>query len=136
MEVDINSYLLMVIYASLIFNIGITLYGIFFKPHLTKKIIAVSIFSDTANIIAIFIGYRRWPSLHEPTLLAHLEELVNYREALEELVIRSVDPLPQVLVITAIVIGLAVQLYLVSLAINLYRAYNTLDSREIRRLKG
>ena len=48
----------------------------------------------------------------------------------------SVDPLPQALVLTAIVIGLAVTLFLVFLTLQAYRLYKTTDVREIAKLRG
>lgn len=43
-----------------------------------------------------------------------------------------VDPVPQALVLTAIVIGVAVLAMALSLAIRLYQHYGTLDMREIK----
>ncbi|MEM1696139.1 MAG: sodium:proton antiporter [Desulfurococcaceae archaeon] len=129
----INTYLLSVVVASLFVNTAIALYGVFFKPHYTKKVIALTILSDTANTFAIYLGYRRWTEqgpAKPPVLLEHEEK------ALEVLVERGVDPLPQALVLTAIVIGLAVILFLVFLGYVLYVHYGTLDMREIKRLRG
>jgi multicomponent Na+:H+ antiporter subunit C len=42
-----------------------------------------------------------------------------------------VDPVPQALVLTAIVIGMAVVLFMVFLALQVYRIYHTLDARKI-----
>ena len=47
-----------------------------------------------------------------------------------------VDPLPQAMVLTAIVIGLATTAMLMAIAIRLYRKYKTFDIREIKNLKG
>jgi multicomponent Na+:H+ antiporter subunit C len=47
-----------------------------------------------------------------------------------------VDPLPQALVLTSIVIGLAVTALLVAIAIRIYEKYGTFDITKIRRLKG
>jgi len=129
----INTYLLSVVLASLLANFVISLYAIFFKPHYIKKIIALTIFSDTANTFAIFIGYRRWIN-QNPSKVPVLTDL-NPR-AVEEFAKLAVDPLPQALVLTAIVIGLAVTLFLVFLGWILYSHYKTLDMREIRRLRG
>jgi multicomponent Na+:H+ antiporter subunit C len=52
------------------------------------------------------------------------------------LLLEQVDPLPQALVLTAVVIGLAVTLFLVFLGYILYTHYKTLDMREIKKLKG
>jgi multicomponent Na+:H+ antiporter subunit C len=48
----------------------------------------------------------------------------------------SVDPLPQALVLTAIVIALGSLALMVSMCIRIYEKYGTLDITEIRRLKG
>lgn len=47
-----------------------------------------------------------------------------------------VDPLPQAMVLTAIVIGFAVTAFLLVLALNAYLKLKTDDMDEIRRLKG
>jgi multisubunit Na+/H+ antiporter MnhC subunit len=43
-----------------------------------------------------------------------------------------VDPVPQVLVLTAIVIGVGVQALAVALLVRVYRTYGTLDVRELK----
>ncbi len=73
-------------------------------------------------LLLILIGYRiggRAP-IHDPA-----REIVN-----------MVDPLPQALVLTAIVIGLAVLGLLISIALRIYEKYGTFDITEIRKLKG
>lgn len=130
----INTYLLLVVLSSLLVNAVLSIYGVFFKPHYTKKIIALTILSDTMNTFAIYLGYRRWINElnpRPPVLMAPPTP-----EALREFAVRAVDPLPQALVLTAIVIGLAVTLFLVFLGYILFRHYRTLDMREIRRLRG
>ena len=47
-----------------------------------------------------------------------------------------VDPLPQAMVLTAIVISFAVTAFLLVLALDAYRKFKTDDLDEIRRLKG
>lgn len=47
-----------------------------------------------------------------------------------------VDPLPQALVLTAIVIGLATVAMLLAVVIRLYGKYKTFDIREINKLRG
>jgi multicomponent Na+:H+ antiporter subunit C len=48
----------------------------------------------------------------------------------------AVDPLPQALVLTSIVIGLGVLALMVALCVRLYERYGTFDITEIRRLRG
>ena len=47
-----------------------------------------------------------------------------------------VDPLPQALVLTAIVIGLAVTALMAAITVRLYEKYGTLDITEMQQLKG
>lgn len=129
----INTYLLMVTLVAMIVNFVLSLYGVFFKPHYIKKIIALSILSDTANTIALYIGYRKWIDGVPPTIPVITNRSV---EGIYDVVRRSVDPLPPALVLTAVVIGLATTLFLVYLGYVLYTHYKTLDMREIKRLKG
>ena len=74
------------------------------------------------NLFFILVGYRiesRSP------ILAKTQEILN-----------MVDPLPQALVLTAIVIGLAVTALIVAIAIRIYERYGTFDITQIRRLRG
>lgn len=135
--IELVPYLLMILFIAIIVNLGIALYGIFYKPHLTKKIISLTILGDTANTLAILIGYRRWVSSYSPSKPPVYTNWTEHsKHTLELFVKQSVDPLPQALVLTAIVIGLAVNLFLVFLALQIYRMYGTLDMREIRKLRG
>ncbi len=117
-------------YLTLIGLIAIAVYGIVRRPNLIKKIIALSILGDTANTFIIFIGFRRGlatvPIL--PTLKPTLEQLMTFKNT-------AVDPLPQCLVLTAIVINMSVTAFLTALAIQLYRLYGTLDVREAVKLR-
>ena len=54
----------------------------------------------------------------------------------QEYINQSVDPLPQALVLTSIVIGLGVVAVMVSLAVRLYDKYGTFDITKIRKLRG
>jgi multicomponent Na+:H+ antiporter subunit C len=47
-----------------------------------------------------------------------------------------VDPLPQALVLTSIVIGLGVTALVISIALRIYEKYGTFDITKIRKLKG
>ncbi|MEM4824135.1 MAG: sodium:proton antiporter, partial [Zestosphaera sp.] len=57
-------------------------------------------------------------------------------EDLGRFINQAVDPLPQALVLTAIVIGLAVTLFLVFLTLQVYRLYGTTDVRKVAKLRG
>lgn len=136
MSINVDVFLFSVMIFSLIMNIGISLYGVFRRPSLIKKILALTILGDTANVIAIVVGYRRWPTPESPPIPPVLTDLKPTPETLQAFASAAVDPLPQALVLTAVVIGLAVTVFLVFLAIQVYRLYGTMDMRKIARLRG
>ena len=120
------------IYTSIIVIIVLTIYGMAARPNIVKKLIMLSILSDTGNLLAVVIGVRSgfikppvFPGVTFTNILKPgMEELSKFAE-------EAVDPLPQVLVVTAIVIGLAVLVFLSYVALLLYRKYGTLDVRLI-----
>lgn len=126
----LEQFLVVLTLYSLLVTAGISLYGIVGRPSITKKIISLTIFGDTLNVLAIFIGFRVFslpPVILKPDLT--VDDLLKFAAS-------AVDPLPQALVLTAIVIGLAVNLFLVFLALQVYRLFGTLDSRKVRELRG
>lgn len=115
-------------------NLGLSIYGAIAKPNFLKKLIMLTILGDSANLFAIMIGYKLW----RPGILLQPPILLNWSpspEAIEEFIEKSVDPLPQALVLTAIVIGLAVTLFLTMMILLLYRHFGTVDADVIGDLK-
>ncbi|MFA4990966.1 MAG: sodium:proton antiporter [Candidatus Omnitrophota bacterium] len=104
----------------ILFSIG--LYGVLRKRNIVKIIMGIAIMSYSVNLFFVLLGYKfrgRAP------IDAHDQGIVN-----------MVDPIPQALVMTSIVIGLAVMALLIAISIRLYEKYGTLDITKIRRLKG
>ncbi|MEM1526036.1 MAG: sodium:proton antiporter [Ignisphaera sp.] len=126
-------FLFNVVILSMIVNIGLSLYGVFIRPSLIKKIIALTIFSDTINLLAILIGFRYATPNPLPPILTTIPPSPK---DIEIFVSKAVDPVPQALVLTAIVIGLAVTLFLIFVTIQIYRIYGTTDVRKIAKLRG
>jgi multicomponent Na+:H+ antiporter subunit C len=108
----------------LLFMIG--LYGVVVKRNLIKIIISLVILETGINVFIIMIGYRN----------GGIAPIMEQTMSTETFIRNSVDPLPQALVLTAIVIGLGVTAMTVAIAMRLYERYGTYDVREIRRLKG
>ena len=99
--------------------IFIGLYIVLVKHNLIKVIIGLSILDTGVNLFLISIGYIRKgtaPIFSKPGIESS----------------SMVDPVPQALVLTAIVIGVAVLALALSLAIRLYGHYGTLNLRRIR----
>lgn len=104
----------------ILFCIG--LYCILRKRNIIKIIIGLGIVEYALNLFLVLIGYR---SHGRAPILAS-----------DQIIINMVDPLPQAMVLTTIVIGLALTVVIVSLAIRIYEKYGTFDITKIRRLKG
>ena len=103
-----------------LFSIG--LYCVLRKRNIIKIIIGLGIVEYAVNLFFILAGYRLYG---RAPILAKDQTISN-----------MVDPLPQALVLTSIVIGLAVTALIVAIAIRIYEKYGTFDITKIRRLKG
>ena len=128
------TFLFSIVFMSMIVNTALALYGIFARPSLIKKIIALTILGDSVNTIAIIVGFRQPAAPTNPIPAIFIWKPTPSKLAWFSKM--AVDPLPQALVLTAIVIGLAVTLFLVFLTIQVYRHYGTTDVRKIARLRG
>lgn len=104
----------------ILFCVG--LYCVLRKRNIIKIIIGLAIIEYAVNLFFILIGYR----MHgRAPIFAPDQEIAN-----------MVDPLPQAMVLTTIVIGLAVIVVAVALAVRIYGKYKTFDITKIRRLNG
>jgi multicomponent Na+:H+ antiporter subunit C len=109
---------------SILFVMG--LYCLIAKKHLVKKIIGMVIMEYAINLFIILIGYK--DAGIPPIFLPDMDKA--------SFVSQSVDPLPQALVLTSIVIGLSILAMMVAISLRLYEKYQTFDMSEIRRLRG
>ncbi len=96
--------------------ICVGLWGILAGRSLIRKIIGLSILNSTVVILFILSG--RIDGIRAPILTDNASGLV-------------VDPIPQALMLTAIVVGLSVTAVALILAVKLYRACGSLDVCEI-----
>lgn len=98
------------------------LYGVITRRNLVKIVISLSIMEFSTFLFFALIGYVDGgvAPIVDPACPSQI----------------YVDPLPQALVLTAIVIGLATTAMLMAVIIRLYRKYGTLDIREINNLRG
>jgi multicomponent Na+:H+ antiporter subunit C len=101
------------------------LYCLVAKKNIVKKIIGIVIMDYSVNLYLIIIGYKH-------NGVAPIIERSTSPEMLE----RFVDPLPQALVLTSIVIGLGVLALMVAMVIRLYEKHGTFDMSQISKLRG
>jgi multicomponent Na+:H+ antiporter subunit C len=117
----------------LIFAIG--LYAIAVKKNLVKVIIGVMLIDTAVNLFLVLIGYRV-PLRGAAIAPIITPQMGSSRQAVSELLGNAVDPLPQALVLTSIVIGLSVTALMVVMALRLHQKYGTFDLTQITKLKG
>jgi multisubunit Na+/H+ antiporter MnhC subunit len=109
----IGSFLLM------IFGIYIMLV----KKNLLKIVIGMSLFDSGINLLLISIGFRANGTA--PIFMSDLKDGAFF-----------VDPVPQALTLTSIVIGACVTALALSLVIKVKEHYGTIDADKVRRLNG
>ncbi len=110
-------------YAVAILLITLGFYCLLLKRNLIKLIIGLSVMTDGIHILLVSIGYRAGGIA--PILYG---EIPNFAT-------RSVDALPQALILTSIVINVCVTALALSLTIYAYRHYGTVRVSELKRLK-
>lgn len=116
-----------------LFIIG--LYAISVKKNLIKVIVGVIIIHNSVNLFLVLIGYRV-PATGIAIAPIITPQMGRGAMDVRELLSHSVDPVPQALVLTSIVIGLAVVALMVVMALRLHQKYGTFDLTEITKLKG
>lgn len=104
----------------ILFLVG--LYGVITRRNLVKIAVSLSIMEISTFLFFALVGY----------IDKGVAPIVDPADPVKT----YVDPLPQALVLTAIVIGLATTAMLMAVIIRLYRKYGTFDIREIKNLRG
>ena len=115
----------------LLFMIG--LYCAVVKKNMVKIVIGILIMEYAVNLFLIMLGFRTGgiaPIVDKGQLDAETGQIAA------SFLNSSVDPLPQALVLTAIVISLGSLALMISICIRTYEKYGTFDITQIRRLKG
>jgi multicomponent Na+:H+ antiporter subunit C len=98
------------------------LYGVLRKRNLVKIIIGLGIIEYSMNLFFVLLGYR----MHGRAPI----------DAQDQKILNMVDPLPQALVLTSIVIGLGITALVISIAVRIYEKYGTFDITKIKKLRG
>ncbi len=112
----------MILYLLCLVLFCVGLYGVLRKRNLVKIIVGLGIIEYAMNLFFVLLGYR----FHGRAPI----------DAPDQTILNMVDPLPQAVVLTSIVIGLAVTALIISIAVRIYEKYGTFDITKIKRLKG
>ena len=107
-----------------VFIVGV--YAVVAKKNIIKIIIGLLLIDYAVNMLLVLVGYRTGGAA----------PILQKGQAAGEFAAASVDPLPQAMVLTSIVIGLGLTALMVAMAVRLYEKYETFDMDKIRKLKG
>jgi multicomponent Na+:H+ antiporter subunit C len=99
--------------------LAIGLYGMMLKRNLLKKVIGMTIFQT-----AIYLLFIQGATKRGATIPVRAEEFGTEAAA-------YINPLPQVIVLTAIVVGVAITGVALSLILLIQRSHGTLDEEAI-----
>jgi multicomponent Na+:H+ antiporter subunit C len=114
------------IYSLCLLLILVGLYGVVASRQTVKILISLLIMQHGVHLLLLLIGYRD----------GGMPPIMNSGETVTTFAGLAVDPLPQALVLTSIVIGLGVLALMVALCVRLYERYGTFDITKINRLRG
>ena len=114
------------IYSLCLLLILVGLYGVVVSRQTLKIVIGLLIMNHGVHLLLLLIGYRQDGK----------PPIVDPGTAIADFAVGAVDPLPQAMVLTSIVIGLGVLALMVAFCVRLYERYGTFDVTRIRRLRG
>ena len=100
------------------------IYCVAVKKDLIKIVIGLGIIDYGINLLIVSFGFNNGGTA----------PIFSFTEIIKGMYF--VDPVPQALTLTSIVIGACVNAMALSLVIMLFRKYKTTDSTEIKRLRG
>jgi len=109
-------------YVAVAIFIGLGIYTLMFKKNLIKIAIGVVLIENGVNLFLITLGYKK----------GAIAPIYTHAPSGQAMVL----PTPQALTLTSIVIGIATTALILSVAMMIYKHYGTLDTDQVRRLRG
>ncbi len=103
--------------------VGVGLYIVLTKENIFRIIVGLNIIESGTNLFMVAIAWH--PNAVMPIYTATNHLMVNGK-------VVTADPLPQSLVLTAIVIGLGTTALALAIGIKIFEKYGTLDVRKIK----
>ncbi|HEX9195078.1 MAG TPA: cation:proton antiporter subunit C [Azonexus sp.] len=103
----------------------IGLFGALTNSNILRMIVAFTVADTGVNLVIVGVGYMR----------GRTAPILDSAVAAADAVARIIDPVPQALVLTAIVIGVGVTALMLAYAYKLYEKKHTLDIAKFTELK-
>ncbi len=104
---------------------AIGFWGILTRSNMVKIVLGIAIAETGLQLVMVSIGY----------LKGRTAPILDSAVPVGEAVARVVDPVPQALVLTAIVIGVAVNALLLSIIVRMFAEKGSLDIEDYTELK-
>ncbi len=104
---------------------AVGIYAVVMKDNIIKKVIGLGIIGHAVHLLLINIGHKEGGIV--PIITS---------QNIASITALAVDPLPQALVLTSIVIDFGITILALSIVVMLYRHMNTLSSKSVGRMKG
>lgn len=101
--------------------VALGMYTLMFKKNLIKMVIGLTLLEAGVNLFLVALGYIEMGGAPIFTSSTHQTMVL---------------PTPQALTLTSIVIGLAVEALALAIIVQIYKHYGSIESNEVRRLKG
>jgi len=95
----------------------IGLYGILTNKNILRIIVAFTILDSGLNLVIVALAYMK----------GRLAPIIDSTTGVKHLSSRFVDPIPQALVLTSIVIGLGVTAVMLTYALKMYKSNQSLN---------
>jgi multisubunit Na+/H+ antiporter MnhC subunit len=108
----------LILYTGAIGLIAIGGAGLAMSNHLYRMLLSLVLAESGANLLLVLVGFRG----------EAIAPIIGFGTPGAPMV----DPIPQVLVLTAIVIGVGVQALAVAVLVRVYQTYGTLEMSELR----
>lgn len=110
-----------------IFLMMIGFYAMMGKRNLVKKLIGMNIFQWSIILFVVSLGAKKGGSI------PIVEGVADHGAHIASHAIQYVNPLPHVLMLTAIVVGVGTTGVALALLLKIYKSYGTLEEDEILR---
>ena len=112
-------------YLAAIILVAIGVYALVTKENLIKKVIGLVVLTNGTHMLLITLGYKT----------SGIAPIMSFTDSRIFSMI-AVDPLPQAMVLTSIVINLSITALALSLITRVYKLFGTVDTKKLRVLKG
>ena len=112
-------------YLAAVTLVAVGIYALVTKENLIKKVIGLVVLTNGTHMFLISLGYRT----------SGIAPIMSFTDSrIFSLV--SVDPLPQAMVLTSIVINLSITALALALITKVYKMFGTVDTKKLKVLKG